>query len=154
MPPKPTRPTGRSDAANPSKYREREWKRSHGAIACAECRRSVLSLASLSPLARPTEPLPASLKLKCDKSIPCSSCMRRGCASICPNGAAHSVGLGDISPCFFTAQLHRLPMRKTSVTKNILSNFFFSSVCASTHGLPLGSLVTGQGTRCAYITRL
>ncbi|KAI9450548.1 fungal-specific transcription factor domain-containing protein [Russula earlei] len=27
------------------------------------------------------------LKLKCDKTIPCSSCMRRGCASICPNGS-------------------------------------------------------------------
>ncbi|KAI0251590.1 fungal-specific transcription factor domain-containing protein, partial [Lactifluus subvellereus] len=66
MPPNPTRPTGRSDPPNPTKYREREWKRSHGAIACAECRR---------------------LKLKCDKGTPCSSCTRRGCASICPNGA-------------------------------------------------------------------
>jgi hypothetical protein len=34
-------PSGRSDGANVSKHTEREWKRSHGAIACAECRRSV-----------------------------------------------------------------------------------------------------------------
>lgn len=43
---------------------------------------------SLSSLIRPNElglPRPR-LKLKCDKSVPCSSCMRRGCASICPNG--------------------------------------------------------------------
>ncbi|KAE9406550.1 hypothetical protein BT96DRAFT_875520 [Gymnopus androsaceus JB14] len=36
-----------------------------GALSCAECRR---------------------LKLKCDKTVPCSSCKRRGCSSICPNG--------------------------------------------------------------------
>ncbi|PVG02747.1 hypothetical protein CPB86DRAFT_780164 [Serendipita vermifera] len=33
--------------------------------ACAECRR---------------------LKLKCDKNVPCSACIRRGCPSICPEG--------------------------------------------------------------------
>ncbi|KAF8495572.1 fungal-specific transcription factor domain-containing protein [Russula emetica] len=58
--------SGPSDAAGSSKYKEREWKRSFGVIACAECRR---------------------LKLKCDKNIPCSSCTRRGCPSICPNGS-------------------------------------------------------------------
>ncbi|KAF8900215.1 hypothetical protein CPB85DRAFT_1439660 [Mucidula mucida] len=34
-------------------------------ISCAECRR---------------------LKLKCDRVFPCSSCIRRGCANLCPNG--------------------------------------------------------------------
>ncbi|TFY73106.1 hypothetical protein EWM64_g10906 [Hericium alpestre] len=48
------------------KNREQEWKRARGAIACAECRR---------------------LKLKCDKTVPCTSCKRRGCAPICPNGS-------------------------------------------------------------------
>ncbi|KAJ3936499.1 MAG: fungal-specific transcription factor domain-containing protein [Lentinula lateritia] len=38
-------------------------KRVRGQISCAECRR---------------------LKLKCDKKIPCSSCIRRGCKSVCP----------------------------------------------------------------------
>ena len=31
------------------------------------------------------------LKLKCDKKIPCGSCVRRGCTSICPNGACFSL---------------------------------------------------------------
>ncbi|KZP21364.1 hypothetical protein FIBSPDRAFT_740823, partial [Athelia psychrophila] len=44
---------------------EIELKRSRGEISCAECRRS---------------------KLKCDKQIPCGTCARRGCSSICPNG--------------------------------------------------------------------
>ncbi|PVG02752.1 hypothetical protein CPB86DRAFT_691956, partial [Serendipita vermifera] len=26
------------------------------------------------------------LKLKCDKKLPCSSCVRRGCPTICPDG--------------------------------------------------------------------
>ncbi|KAI5115972.1 hypothetical protein M0805_001503 [Coniferiporia weirii] len=42
-----------------------ELRRARGEISCAECRR---------------------LKLKCDKTIPCSSCVRRGCPAICPNG--------------------------------------------------------------------
>ncbi|KAF8737756.1 hypothetical protein AX14_012328 [Amanita brunnescens Koide BX004] len=35
-------------------------------LSCAECRRS---------------------KLKCDRVFPCQSCIRRGCANICPDGA-------------------------------------------------------------------
>ncbi|KAH8813826.1 fungal-specific transcription factor domain-containing protein [Flagelloscypha sp. PMI_526] len=38
---------------------------SRGLVACAECRR---------------------MKLKCDKKIPCSTCVRRECSSICPTG--------------------------------------------------------------------
>ncbi|KAJ7031566.1 hypothetical protein C8F04DRAFT_959994 [Mycena alexandri] len=30
---------------------------------------------------------PRRLKLKCDKTVPCSSCKRRGCSAICPNGS-------------------------------------------------------------------
>ncbi|KAF8178081.1 fungal-specific transcription factor domain-containing protein [Mycena galopus ATCC 62051] len=45
---------------------EKESKRARGALSCAECRR---------------------LKLKCDKTVPCSSCKRRGCSAICPNGS-------------------------------------------------------------------
>ncbi|ESK93170.1 hypothetical protein Moror_1106 [Moniliophthora roreri MCA 2997] len=41
-----------------------QQKKSH-ATSCAECRR---------------------LKLKCDRVFPCSSCIRRGCANLCPNG--------------------------------------------------------------------
>ncbi|TDL15882.1 hypothetical protein BD410DRAFT_731988 [Rickenella mellea] len=45
--------------------REIELKRSRGEVSCAECRRC---------------------DIKCDKKLPCSSCQRRGCASLCPNG--------------------------------------------------------------------
>lgn len=55
---------GEKDAV--TKAQEQEFKRARGAISCAECRR---------------------LKLKCDKTVPCGSCKRRGCESICPNGS-------------------------------------------------------------------
>ncbi|EJD06233.1 uncharacterized protein FOMMEDRAFT_119797 [Fomitiporia mediterranea MF3/22] len=45
--------------------REKEIKRARGEISCAECRR---------------------LKLRCDRKLPCSTCVRRGCEDICPNG--------------------------------------------------------------------
>ncbi|KAL5528380.1 hypothetical protein ACEPAF_7516 [Sanghuangporus sanghuang] len=46
--------------------RELELRRLSGDVSCADCRR---------------------LKLKCDKKIPCSSCVRRGADSLCPLGA-------------------------------------------------------------------
>ncbi|KAH8831655.1 hypothetical protein DL96DRAFT_1494149 [Flagelloscypha sp. PMI_526] len=50
--------TERRDAAVGSRM-------SRGLVACAECRR---------------------MKLKCDKKLPCGSCVRRGCSNICPTG--------------------------------------------------------------------
>ncbi|KAJ6507293.1 fungal-specific transcription factor domain-containing protein [Mycena vitilis] len=37
------------------------------------------------------------LKLKCDKKVPCGSCIRRGCDSICPAGTLRSTGRGKRS---------------------------------------------------------
>ncbi|KZP16269.1 hypothetical protein FIBSPDRAFT_749007, partial [Athelia psychrophila] len=54
-------------------------------ISCKECRR---------------------LKLKCDKKVPCGSCQRRGCASICPNGNL-SLGQGTRFILADTDQLHK-----------------------------------------------
>ncbi|KAL5480159.1 hypothetical protein ACEPAI_1429 [Sanghuangporus weigelae] len=51
------------------RIRELELKRISGDISCAECRR---------------------LKLKCDKKVPCSSCVRRGCRHVCPTETAGS----------------------------------------------------------------
>ncbi|KZV72233.1 hypothetical protein PENSPDRAFT_629068 [Peniophora sp. CONT] len=42
-----------------------DLRRIKSGLSCAECRRS---------------------KLKCDRSFPCQSCVRRGCAAICPDG--------------------------------------------------------------------
>ena len=40
---------------------------------------------SLRPRYFPLHPY-VRLKIKCDKKLPCSSCLRRGCAALCPNG--------------------------------------------------------------------
>ncbi|KAG8218750.1 hypothetical protein J3R82DRAFT_4423 [Butyriboletus roseoflavus] len=64
---------------------EIELKRARGEISCAECRR---------------------LKLKCDKKVPCGSCVRRGCPTICPNGSL-STGQGTRFVLADTEHLHR-----------------------------------------------
>ncbi|EGO26826.1 hypothetical protein SERLADRAFT_355454 [Serpula lacrymans var. lacrymans S7.9] len=63
--PQASRSNARHESKDAQKAIEKEQKRSRGAMSCAECRR---------------------LKLKCDKTVPCSSCKRRGCSAICPNG--------------------------------------------------------------------
>ncbi|KAF8450408.1 fungal-specific transcription factor domain-containing protein [Boletus edulis BED1] len=63
---------------------EMERKRARGEISCAECRR---------------------LKLKCDKKLPCGSCVRRGCPTICPNGSL-STGQGARLVLADTDHLH------------------------------------------------
>ncbi|KAG2047430.1 hypothetical protein BDR06DRAFT_963916 [Suillus hirtellus] len=63
---------------------ETELKRARGEISCAECRR---------------------LKLKCDKKVPCGSCVRRGCPTICPNGSL-STGQGTRFVLADTEHLH------------------------------------------------
>ncbi|KAF8229501.1 hypothetical protein L208DRAFT_1480574 [Tricholoma matsutake] len=65
--------------------KEIELKRIRGELSCAECRR---------------------LKLRCDKKVPCSSCSRRGCESICPCGIL-SAGQGTRFILADTEQLHR-----------------------------------------------
>lgn len=64
---------------------ESEVRRARGEISCAECRR---------------------LKLRCDKKLPCSSCVRRGCPSVCPNGTL-TTGHGTRYILADTAQLHQ-----------------------------------------------
>ncbi|KAJ6479524.1 fungal-specific transcription factor domain-containing protein [Mycena vitilis] len=50
-----------------------DMKRTRGIMACAECQRR---------------------KLKCDKKFPCTSCVRRGRADICPTGDMGPIGRG------------------------------------------------------------
>ncbi|KAF9523061.1 fungal-specific transcription factor domain-containing protein [Crepidotus variabilis] len=61
-------------------------KRRKGAtrLSCAECRR---------------------LKLRCDRAIPCSSCVKRGCGAICPDGSL-TTGLGNRFVLASTQELH------------------------------------------------
>ncbi|KAF8661287.1 hypothetical protein AX16_001386 [Volvariella volvacea WC 439] len=65
----------------PEKRRKR-----HGAtrLSCAECRR---------------------LKLKCDRNIPCGSCVKRGCGAICPDGSL-TTGQGNRFVLASTQELH------------------------------------------------
>ncbi|KAJ6538585.1 fungal-specific transcription factor domain-containing protein [Mycena sp. CBHHK59/15] len=67
----PVDPSRRSSRKSTNHDEETDVRRARGEISCAECRR---------------------LKLKCDKKLPCSSCIRRGCPSICPNGSLSSQG--------------------------------------------------------------
>ncbi|KDQ61622.1 hypothetical protein JAAARDRAFT_204099 [Jaapia argillacea MUCL 33604] len=61
-------------------------KRRRGAtrLSCAECRR---------------------LKLKCDRAVPCGSCIKRGCAAICPDGSL-TTGQGNRFVLASTQELH------------------------------------------------
>ncbi|KAF7324675.1 Zn(2)-C6 fungal-type domain-containing protein [Mycena kentingensis (nom. inval.)] len=65
--------------------RELEVKRSRGEVSCAECRR---------------------LKIRCDRSVPCQSCVRRGCSALCPNGSL-ATGQGTRFVLAATEHLHR-----------------------------------------------
>ncbi|ESK94884.1 hypothetical protein Moror_14051 [Moniliophthora roreri MCA 2997] len=94
MPPEPKaklkRKSSRRELESEFKFdgghaRELEIKRSRGEVSCAECRR---------------------LKIKCDKQIPCTSCQRRGCAALCPNGSL-ATGQGTRFVLAATEHLHR-----------------------------------------------
>lgn len=69
-----------SPAPEPAKKRRRGATR----LSCAECRRSLQSpFPFLSPF---LNILVFRLKLRCDRGIPCGSCVKRGCGAICPDG--------------------------------------------------------------------
>ncbi|GLB43439.1 putative fungal specific transcription factor [Lyophyllum shimeji] len=65
---------------NPIKKRRKGATR----LSCAECRR---------------------LKLRCDRGIPCGSCVKRGCGAICPDGAL-TTGQGNRFVLASTQELH------------------------------------------------
>jgi hypothetical protein len=76
-----------SPAAEPAKKRRRGATR----LSCAECRRSLQSpLSFLCPF---LNTLVFRLKLRCDRGIPCGSCVKRGCGAICPDGNYMMLGL-------------------------------------------------------------
>lgn len=70
-------------------------RRRRGALSCAECRRcdqlgSLIHLEhnlSLSRLISVLVGVAYRLKLRCDRQVPCHSCVKRGCSSICPDGS-------------------------------------------------------------------
>ncbi|KAF8633249.1 hypothetical protein AX15_001442 [Amanita polypyramis BW_CC] len=68
------------DPSTPIKKRRKGAAR----LSCAECRR---------------------LKLRCDRAIPCSSCIKRGCGAICPDGSL-TTGQGNRFVLASTQELH------------------------------------------------
>ncbi|KAI0075317.1 hypothetical protein K474DRAFT_1664369 [Panus rudis PR-1116 ss-1] len=83
--PRRARKDNDKDELDGAHSREIELKRSRGEISCAECRR---------------------LKIRCDKTIPCQSCQRRGCAALCPNGSL-ATGQGTRFVLAATEHLHK-----------------------------------------------
>ncbi|KAK1218516.1 hypothetical protein PQX77_018842 [Marasmius sp. AFHP31] len=82
-------------------------KRAKGQISCAECRRyDIKILALLIFQADEVAHSKTRLKLRCDKKIPCSSCVRRGCRSVCPTGTLTDTS-GKRVTVSDTAVLHR-----------------------------------------------
>ncbi|KAF8901817.1 fungal-specific transcription factor domain-containing protein, partial [Mucidula mucida] len=81
----PAEPRRRQKVFTEEELKDIEQKRIRGELSCAECRR---------------------LKLKCDKKVPCGSCCRRGCESICPCGIL-SAGQGTRFVLADTDHLHR-----------------------------------------------
>ncbi|KAI0305952.1 hypothetical protein B0F90DRAFT_1623878 [Multifurca ochricompacta] len=75
-----------SKRRDPSPTPEPAKKRRRGAtrLSCAECRR---------------------LKLRCDRGIPCGSCVKRGCGAICPDGSL-TTGQGNRFVLASTQELH------------------------------------------------
>ena len=85
QPPAPPPPPPADDPNNPQKKRKRGATR----LSCAECRRCVsfLALPIISNIDDDgISSLCHRLKLRCDRAVPCGSCLKRGCAAICPDG--------------------------------------------------------------------
>ncbi|KAF8557495.1 hypothetical protein OG21DRAFT_1407050 [Imleria badia] len=82
--PQALKANARQESKEAQKAIDKEEKRNRGVMSCAECRR---------------------LKLKCDKTVPCSSCKRRGCSAICPNGKL-TTGQGTRFVLADTEKLH------------------------------------------------
>ena len=70
----------------------------------------------LTPLGR--------LKLKCDKKIPCGSCVRRGCTSICPNGACRFL-VCRCGAVLFVLCYHRTRLTRRHRIVHLGANNFF-----------------------------
>ena len=86
----PTQDLSPKDPVNGEKKRKRGATR----LSCAECRRYVRFGVYSGPPPTTVPHPPPRLKLRCDRAIPCGSCVKRGCAAICPDG-----------PCLFPHSL-------------------------------------------------
>ena len=97
MPAEPRKPARKTTSEE-----DIELKRARGEISCAECRRCVRTpVYALSIILMSICLHVHRLKLKCDKKIPCGSCIRRGCTTICPNGECERAAIIRIAEFTF-----------------------------------------------------
>ncbi|KAA1467521.1 hypothetical protein DENSPDRAFT_926673 [Dentipellis sp. KUC8613] len=89
----PPRPGKDKNGDQPPKQRRRPGRTP---VSCAECRR---------------------LKLRCDRKVPCETCTKRGCASICPNGTMAS---GKINNRYVLANTEELHVKITELSRRVL----------------------------------
>ncbi|KAF9078563.1 hypothetical protein BDP27DRAFT_1440995 [Rhodocollybia butyracea] len=94
-------------------------KRIRGEIACAECRR---------------------LKIRCDKLVPCSTCVKRGCQTLCPNGTIPP-GQGSRFVLAATDHLHR-KLAKFEARMHALDDAL--AIAQTTYNLPPHPLLSLQ----------
>ncbi|TFL01701.1 hypothetical protein BDV98DRAFT_567372 [Pterulicium gracile] len=85
------------DTSHASEVRRPARQGKRPTLSCAECRR---------------------LKLKCDRTFPCASCTKRGCAQICPEGSLQS-GRGSRFILANTSQLHEKIMQLSDRVKEL-----------------------------------
>lgn len=52
------------------------------------------------------------LKLRCDRNIPCSSCVKRGCGAICPDGISSCFSIGLSTPSYSRHRFSHYGSRK------------------------------------------
>ena len=98
-------------------------KRRKGAtrLSCAECRRSDRPiLPFLLILIHPR------LKLRCDRGIPCSSCVKRGCGAICPD-VCLDVPCPLSPSCEYRPRAHSPPAKEIGWSKTTSSRCYPTS---------------------------
>ncbi|EJD00565.1 uncharacterized protein FOMMEDRAFT_127222 [Fomitiporia mediterranea MF3/22] len=109
-------------SARRARERELSARRARGEISCAECRR---------------------LKLKCNKKVPCSSCIRRGCHTICPNGLL-TTGQGSRFVLANTDKLHGKLLQMSERIRQLEDALQIaqSSISSAPHPLLSGKLLS------------
>ncbi|KAH7890671.1 fungal-specific transcription factor domain-containing protein [Phlebopus sp. FC_14] len=92
-------------------------KRRKGAtrLSCAECRR---------------------LKLRCDRNVPCGSCVKRGCGAICPDGSL-TTGQGNRFVLASTSELHEKISDLSNRVRELEDALRYSHSLVSTDRHPL-----------------
>ena len=141
LPPSMSSPTSAKRVDTPDAQEHVSKKRRKGAtrLSCAECRRYALSLHPAFHLLTIQR-----LKLRCDRSIPCGSCVKRGCGAICPDVRS------QIPPLVFQPT-HYLP--QGSLTTGQGNRYIFHLHCYPNKFHPVSCLASSWPRHRNYTKR-